>query len=148
MGTTVKKLIALFLLMTLFATCACSPARPREPEKITIIEEGSFFRGFEVSGEYVRIYCHYEVKNNTSEQLKFKIKGIFQADVKGGLLKEATLYAANIGMGVHGPLEYEFTIAPNWEIGCEVVFVGEASGAETKHDRLLPETEIEYISES
>ena len=144
----VKKLITIFVLLALLAACVSGCERPREPEKITIIEERSFLRGFEVSGEYVRIYCYYEVKNNTSEQLKFKIKGNFQADVDGGLLKEATLYAASIGMGVHGPLEYEFTIAPNWERGCEVVFIGEAGGAGTKHDRLLPETEIEYISES
>ncbi len=147
MGTTVKKLIALFLLMTLFATCACSPARSREPEKITVIRESSIYRGFEVKGGYVMISCNFMLRNNTSETQRFKIKGFFKDDVKGGLLKEETIYANNAGFGVHGPLEYEFMLSPNFERSFEVTFIGESGGGEVKHDKLLPKIEIEYIAE-
>ena len=84
---------------------------PDEPGKIIIIKERSFSRGFEIGGKYVRIYCHYAVKDNTSERLTFKIKGNFQKYLQDGLLKEA-------------------------------------GGAETNQDKLLPDTEIEYINGS
>ncbi len=146
--TAIKKTIVILVSLMLFAASVSGCARTGEPQKITVIEDRSYFEDFEISGNNVRIYCHYVVKNNTSEQLKFKIKGNFKADVKGGLLKEATLYAASMDFGVHGSAEFEFTIGPGGERELEVVFIGEAGGSEAKHDRLLPKTEIEYIYES
>ena len=155
----VKKLIVLFVLLTLCIACfcGCGPGKSRATEKVTVVESASYFDDFQVKDGKVYFYCYLTLKNNSAEPAAFELKGNFQADVDGGLLKyalvdgfflehEKAAYVDGVDPDAV-PLSDVFRLDANEEKEFDVWFIGESAGGTTKHDRLLPEIIIEYRNE-
>jgi hypothetical protein len=101
---------------------------------LEIIYERSWFSDFEVIDDKVLIKCKIAIKNNTENNIEYRINAIFKDDVRIGLLRKETLegYKEDLVTNV-------FTISANETIENEkIVFIGEFAGNYQKHDRNLP----------
>ena len=132
-----KRLLALLLLpVLLFSGCAKTPVN----KDVIVIDSESFYSDFEVKDDSVYIYCTLSLKNCTSRDMKFQIKGFFDDDVKGHLLTERVLFAHD------DALETVFFLRANEKKAFVVCFTGQYGGRPVKHDRLLPEIKIIPVS--
>ncbi len=132
-----KRFFALLLLpVLLISGCAKTPVNT----DIIVIDSESFYSDFEVKGDSVYIYCTLSLRNCTSRDMKFQIKGCFDDDVKGHLLTERVLFAHD------DALETVFFLRANEKKEFDVCFTGQYGGRPVKHDRLLPEIEIMPVS--
>ena len=126
-----QKFLILFVL-SLIALCLCS-CQKRE---ISIDEKESFYSDFKIENNKVYIYCDVLIKNPDKDDAKIALSGVFENDVKNGLLKEPFLngYASDFET-----TEFNLKNGDNW---IEVVFIGDYAGKNQKYDRLLPEIKI------
>jgi hypothetical protein len=105
-----------------------------------LIKEDSFFNDFEVVDDKVFIKCIITVKNNTENNIQYKINAIFEDDVRIGLIRNEKLegYTEDLMSNV-------FTIPANETVKYQtVIFVGEFAGNYRKYNRELPK-EINII---
>lgn len=126
-----QKFLILFVL-SLIALCLYS-CQKRE---INIGEKESFYSDFKIENNKVYIYCDVLIKNPDKDDAKIALSGVFENDVKNGLLKEPLLngYASDFETT-------EFNLK-NGDNRIEVVFIGDYAGKNQKYDRLLPEIKI------
>lgn len=127
-----KFLIVFLLSLSFIGLCLCS-CQKRE---ISIDEEESFYSDFKIENNKVYIYCNVLIKNPNKDGTKITLNGVFEDDVKNGLLKESLLtgYASDFETTEFGLQKGDNRI--------EVVFIGDYAGKEQKYDRLLPEIKI------
>jgi hypothetical protein len=101
---------------------------------LEIIYKKSWFNDFEVIDDKVLIKCTITIKNNTGNNIEYRINAIFNDDVRIELLRNETLegYKEDLVTNV-------FTISSNETIEYEkIVFIGEFAENNQKHDRNLP----------
>ena len=126
-----QKLLIIFVL-SFIVLCLCS-CQKRE---ISIDGNESFYSSFKIENNKVYIYCNVLIKNPNKDAVKIALSGLFENDVKNGLLKESLLtgYASDFET-----TEFNLGNGDNW---IEVVFIGDYAGKNQKYDRLLPEIRI------
>lgn len=129
-----QKLLIIFVL-SLIVLCFCS-CQKRE---ISIDSKESFYSSFKIENNKVYIYCNVLIKNPYKDITKIALSGIFENDVKNGLLKESLLtgYASDFET-----TEFKLENGDNW---VEVVFIGDYAGKSQKYDRLLPQIKISEL---
>ena len=125
--------ISLLFMVTLLVLCSCSK------KDISINKEESFYSKFEVINEQVLIHCTILVENPTNAERNVTFSANFENDVKIGLLKTAQLDGYQTDLETNS-----FTInkGDNW---IDVVFIGEYAGKNQKHDRLLPDIQMNIV---
>ena len=132
-----KRFFAILLLpVLLFSGCAKTAVN----KDVIVIASESFYSDFEVKGDSVYIYCTLSLRNCSSQDVTFQIKGCFDNDVKGHLLTERVLFAHD------DALETVFFLRANEKKEFDVCFTGQYGGRPVKHDRMLPEIEIIPVS--
>lgn len=112
-----------------------------EQEKVTIIEEESFFGDFKVENGKVHIYCELALKNNYEEKVTAIPYAIMKKDKKAGLLTQEKLYACNS----NGDIQ-KIKLNAGEKVSGSYCFTGDYGGNPHKADRLLPEIRFEYIT--
>ena len=128
-----KLLIITVLLFIVLCLCSC------QKREISIDGNESFYSSFKIENNKVYIYCNVLIKNPNKDAVKIAISGLFENDVKNGLLKESLLtgYASDFET-----TEFNLGNGDNW---IEVVFIGDYAGKSQKYDRLLPEIKISKL---
>ena len=92
---------------------------------------------FHIENDKVYIECRLSLVNNSDESKKVGVVGIFDEDVKNGLLTESTIR----GVINEGPVSIE--LGPHQEMkNIEVVFVGTHGVNDKKANKNLPELNI------
>lgn len=133
--TMLKRTICVLLLMCIAASvAACAPDRCG----VVLRKEDSWFSDFEVEGDQVHFKCFLRLQNTTDRAQTISIYGIFNEDVRGGLVKESRLLAHD----TFEPKSTTFYLPAGAEISAVVTFTGTFAGTMQKYDRLLPELEI------
>lgn len=129
-----QKLLIIFVL-SFIVLCLCS-CQKRE---ISIDDNESFYSSFKIENNKVYIYCNVLIKNPNKDAVKIALSGLFENDVKNGLLKESLLtgYASDFET-----TEFNLGNGDNW---IEVVFIGDYEGKNQKYDKLLPEIRISEL---
>lgn len=133
-----KFLIVIVLSFIVLCFCSC------QKREISIDGKESFYSSFKIENNKVYIYCNVLIKNSKKDSVKIALSGVFENDVKNGLLKEALLKEALLN-GYSSDFETtEFNLekGDNW---IEVVFIGDHAGKNQKYDRLLPEIKISEL---
>ncbi|MDR0319959.1 MAG: hypothetical protein LBI28_00510 [Treponema sp.] len=127
----IKNFTLLFLCCNIFFSCLSLPA----PSDLELINEKSWLSDFEVIDDKVLIKCRITIKNNTGNDVKYKINAISRDDVDLGLLRNEIIegYKEDLVTDV-------FTISANETVEERIIFVGDFAGNYQKHDRLLPKT--------
>jgi len=127
-----KQRVFILLVLSFVVLCLCS-CQKRE---IRIDRNESFYSSFRIENNKVYIVCNVLINNPNIEAAKVTLSGLFENDVKNGLLKEALLpgYATDCETA-------EFNLEKG-DNRIEVVFIGDYAGTNQKHDRLLPEIRI------
>jgi hypothetical protein len=101
---------------------------------LEIINENSWFNDFEVIGDKVLIECKITIRNNTENNIQYKINAVFEDDVQIGLLKYEKLegYKEDLVNNI-------FSISANETVKYQtVIFIGEFAGNYMKSNRALP----------
>ena len=129
-----QKLLIIFVLSFIvlcFFSC--------QKKEISIDSKESFCSSFRIENNKVYIYCNVLIKNPNKDVAKIALNGVFENDVKNGLLKESLLtgYAPDLET-----TEFKLENGDNW---IEVVFIGEYAGKSQKYDRLLPQIRISEL---
>ena len=128
-----KSSILIMAIILILLTCSCGK------KGMSIDVEESFFSSFDVENEKVYIYCNVLIKNPNRGESEITLVGVFEDDVKNGLLKEANLK----GYSTDGTTStFKVAQGDNW---IEVVFVGEFSEKNEKLDRSLPVIQINVL---
>ena len=129
-----RKKILILIAMSFMITCLCSCNR-----EISIDGKESFYSDFKIDNNKVYIYCNLLIKNPDKTNAKIAISGVFDNDVKSGLLKQSLLSGYTSDLET---TEFNLEKGNNW---IEVVFVGDYAGRNQKYDRLLPEIRINKL---
>ena len=129
-----RKKILILIAMSFMITCLCSCNR-----EISIDGKESFYSDFKIDNNKVYIYCNLLIKNTDKTNAKIAISGVFDNDVKNGLLKQSLLSGYTSDLET---TEFNLEKGNNW---IEVVFVGDYAGRNQKYDRLLPEIRIDKL---
>jgi hypothetical protein len=130
----IKKMRIIYIVLLLGCNIFYSCISNKNNVLLELIKEDSFFNDFEVIGDKVFIKCIITVKNNTENNIQYKINAIFEDDVRIGLLKNEKLegYAEDLMSNV-------FIISASETIKYQtVIFVGEFAGNYRKYNRELP----------
>ena len=126
-----RKVIIFFVIFNNFFVFSCNNVK--ENILLEILKEKSYFHEFEVINEKVLIRCNIFIKNNTKNNVSFKINAIFKDDVRTGLIKQEILEGYNEDLETN-----IFTISANEIVNFTVIFLGEFAGQYQKHNRELP----------
>lgn len=129
-------LIVLLFVLSIIAVCLYS-CQKRE---ISIDVEESFYSNFKIENNKVYIYCNVLIKNPNKNGSKIALSGLFDNDVKNGLLKESLL------TGYSTDCETTTFELKEGDNRIEVVFIGDYAGKSQKYDRLLPEIKIKDLT--
>lgn len=108
--------------------------------KIYIDKKESYYSGFEVKQDKVYIKCYITLKNEFNIEKTVKLSANLPEDVTIGLLKNETAKAL-----CENGAEKIFILPPNSSKSFDVIFVGEFSGKNQKHDRNLPEINVKIV---
>ena len=127
-----KQKVLIMIALSFIVLCLCS-CHKRE---ISVDNKESFCSDFKIENNKVYIYCNVLIKNPNEGSAKIALSGVFENDVKNGLLKEPLLngYSSDLETA-----EFKLEKGDNW---IEVVFIGDYAGKNQKYDRLLPEIKI------
>ena len=129
-----RKKFLILIAISFMITCLCSCNR-----EISIDGKESFYSDFKIDNNKVYIYCNLLIKNSDKTNAKIAISGVFDNDVKSGLLKQSLLSGYTSDLET---TEFNLEKGNNW---IEVVFVGDYAGRNQKYDRLLPEIRINKL---
>ena len=128
-----KKIIIFVLSFLVLCFCSC------QKNELSIDDKESFYSDFKIENNKVYIYCNLLIKNPNNDDTKIALSGVFENDVKNGLLKKSPLngYASDCET-----TEFKLEKGDNW---IEVIFIGDYAGKNQKYDRLLPEIIINTL---
>lgn len=135
----IKKITIMLMFILIAGQVSCSFNNNADivERQVIIIEEESYFHDFVVKSNKVYLSCDITVKNLMDQDASFYLIGNFIED-EGRLLAKGRLSAKNIETK-----DNLFHIGEYETKTYAVVFIGEYAGTYEKHDRLLPELEIE-----
>ena len=124
-------------------------------DNITIIEEESFFSGFNVIDNMVYIFCRYTIENSSDDDVYFVLIANMPNEQKSGLITGSKLIANEVGKEqfheinedgnktvpiiIDGPM---FKLHAHKTQEYYVVYTSKYGGTERKQDRLLPVTSL------
>lgn len=134
-------LLIIMLILSPAIILSCKLAEKESPVRVVLAS--SQFNHFEVIEDDVIFYCTICIENTSNTTYDIQIYGVFDFDVKGGLIKDSRM----LGHTMSNPTDTIFHVIPG-EQTYQVVFSGEYAGRPVKHDRLLPELEIVFIDEA
>lgn len=117
------------LLCCLIGFAACAPEN-----KISLLQDESFFSDFEIKDGTVFIECMLIIENKSDKDCTFTISADFEKDVKVRLLKESVLYVRD-----EKGEKQKFTLPAHAKQPFTCIFSGEFGGVNQKADRLLPD---------
>ena len=115
------------------ACCCLIACRPEQ--RVQLVQEESFFSGYERKGETVTLTCYLTFDNPYSSAIEVNVYGDFSQDVEHGLLKEAVLIGLCDG-------EELLVLAPG-KTGVYVTFAGEYGGMPQRYNRELPGIDVQ-----
>lgn len=120
-------------MLMLFASC-------KSTDEIYVDKKRSYFSDFEVENDKVFIKCYITLTNKFDVEKIVNLSTKLPEDVTIGLLKNEEIKALN-----EDGSEMVFVLPPNASKSFDVVFVGEYSGINQKHDRNLSEINIKIV---
>lgn len=106
---------------------------------ISIDYDESYYSNFKVENDKVYINCNILIKNPNNAGSMIELAGMFDNDVKNGLLKKSLLTGYSTDCET---TTFNLKKGDNW---IEVVFIGDYAGKSQKYDRLLPEIRISEL---
>lgn len=115
------------------ACCCFIACRPEQ--RILLVQEESFFSGYERKGESVTLTCYLTFYNPYSSAVEVNVYGNFLQDVEQGLLKEAALIGLCDG-------EEILVLSPG-KTGVYVTFAGDYGGIPQRYNRELPDIDVQ-----
>lgn len=107
---------------------------------VEIIEKESYYSNFHVENDKVYIECVVTIKNSDNYKKTINLSARFDEDVNICLLKQAKIYALS-----SSNIKEKFEIKQNSKDTFDVVFVGDFGGTMKKHDRTLPDIDIDIV---
>lgn len=113
---------------------------PKINTNVLLEKEKSYFNDFSVAGSRVYIHCNVVLKNTGNNAVTVRLHAFSLDDVTGGLLKQKELENSNAD---NTPVYYY--LPPQSEKSFTVTFTGEYGGTSQKHNRLLPEIQMETV---
>ena len=124
-------IVLLLCCCNIFISCI---SMKNEKNDLEIINEESWLSDFEVIDDKVLVKCIITIKNNTGNNIKYKINAISKEDVATGLLKNEILEGFKEDL-----VNNIFNISANETIKYKIVFVGDFAGNILKRDRNIPD---------
>lgn len=117
------------VLLALALVLVLSGCRPEPPVGVTVDEDNSFLRDFEIDDGKVYFYCWITLESACDEDRWVELRAQSPEDVAGGLLESPEMFSSErFLVPAKGRVEY-----------AEVTFVGQHGGGTTKLNRLLPD---------
>lgn len=135
--STIIIIIAAVLVVAALSIIVISIVKNNDIQKVVLVKDESYYSDFSVENNTVRIYCKVVLINNSDSVQSFKIMASFESD-KGKLIKSSELFGTDNSTG-----KDTFTLNPGEKGNFNVVFQDEFAGTNQKHDRNLPEIEIQ-----
>jgi hypothetical protein len=147
------KIIIISIMTLSINSCLSFAFGSKEKNNVKIIKEESWFNNFYVIDDIVFMECIISIKNNTENDISFKLNAICNNDVQLGLLKNNILagYKEDIFRSAvsaeyiykkysEGLLTDVFIISANETIEhLRVIFIGDSAGNHQKTNRALPD---------
>ena len=125
-------IVLLLCCCNIFISCISMKNKNNDLE---IINEKCWLSDFEVIDNKVLVKCIITIKNNTGNNIKYKINAISKEDVATGLLKNEILEGFKEDL-----MNNIFNISANEIIEYEkIVFIGDFAGNILKRDRNIPD---------
>ncbi len=135
-----KKYVYILMLFLAVMSMIMLAASCNTTDEICVDKERSYFSGFEIERDRVYVKCYVTLVNTYDIEKTVTLSAKLPEDVAGGLVKNEEIKALN-----EEGEEMVFVLPPNASKAFDVVFVGEYSGTDQKHDRNLPEINIKII---
>lgn len=135
-----KKNVILCVLISLVVIVVGVYIFNNPKDTVEIIKKESYYSNFHVKDGKVYIECVITIKNNYNYKKAINLSARFDEDVNTGLLKQAKIYALS-----SSNIKEKFEIKQNSKETFEVVFSGDFGGTMKKHDRTLPDINIDIV---